>query len=68
MLAEKTNPFTRIGRFVRQTVAEIRKVVTPTVAEWAVWCVGVFVFVITLMVLVTGMDFSLGKTTLWVFG
>lgn len=67
-MAEKTNPFTRIGRFVRQTVAEIRKVVTPTVVEWAVWCAAVFVFVMTLMALVTGMDFGLGKTTLWVFG
>lgn len=61
-------PFTNVGRFVRQTIAEIRKVVTPTVREWAGWIVGVFAFVLLLMVLVTGMDFGLGKLTLYIFG
>lgn len=53
---------------MRQTIAEIRKVVTPTVREWAGWIVGVFVFVLLLMALVTGMDFGLGKLTLYIFG
>ena len=71
----KNNPFVRIGqgflgviRFVKQVVAEIRKVVTPTVREWVGWIVGVFVFVLLLMALVTGMDFGLGKLTLFIFG
>lgn len=63
-----TKPFITIGRFIRQTVNELRKVVTPTVREWAGWIVGVFVFVLLLMALVTGMDFGLGKLTLFVFG
>lgn len=63
-----TKPFIAIGRFVRQTIAELRKVVTPTVREWAGWIVGVFVFVLLLMALVTGMDFGLGKLTLYIFG
>lgn len=61
-------PFTIIGRFIRQTIDEIRKVVAPSVREWAGWIVGVFAFVLLLMVLVTGMDFGLGKLTLFVFG
>lgn len=61
-------PFITIGRFTRQTIDEIRKVVTPTVREWAGWIVGVFVFVLLLMALVTGMDFSLGKLVLHIFG
>lgn len=61
-------PFITIGRFTRQTIAEIRKVVTPTVREWAGWIVGVFAFVLLLMVLVTGMDFGLGKLVLHIFG
>lgn len=61
-------PFIAIGRFTRQTIDEIRKVVTPTVREWAGWIVGVFVFVLLLMALVTSMDFGLGKLTLFVFG
>lgn len=63
-----TKPFTNIGRFIRQTISELRKVVTPTVREWAGWIVGVFVFVLLLMALVTGMDFGLGKLTLYIFG
>lgn len=63
-----TKPFIAIGRFTRQTVDEIRKVVTPSVREWAGWIVGVFVFVLLLMALVTGMDFGLGKLTLFIFG
>lgn len=63
-----TKPFITIGRFIRQTVNELRKVVTPTVREWADWIVGVFVFVLLLMALVTGMDFGLGKLTLFIFG
>lgn len=63
-----TKPFITIGRFIRQTVNEIRKVVTPTVREWAGWIVGVGVFVLLLMALATGMDFGLGKLTLFIFG
>lgn len=61
-------PFITIGCFIRQTVDELRKVVTPTVREWVGWIVGVFVFVLLLMALVTGMDFGLGKLTLFIFG
>lgn len=71
----KNNPFARIGqgflgviRFVKQVVDEIRKVVTPTVREWVGWCVVSGIFVLLLMALVSGMDFGLGKLTLWVFG
>lgn len=36
--------------------------------EWAGWCVASGIFVLLLMALVSGMDFGLGKLTLWVFG
>lgn len=63
-----TKPFITIGRFTRQTIDEIRKVVTPTVREWAGWIAAVFIFVLLLMALVTGMDFGLGKLVLHIFG
>lgn len=73
--AKKNNPFIKVGqgflgvgRFVKQIVDEIRKVVTPTVREWIGWCVASGIFVLLLMALVTGMDFGLGKLTLWFFG
>lgn len=57
-----------IGRFIRQMADELVKTVTPTVREWELWCMAVAIFVLALMILVTGMDFSLGKLTLWLFG
>ena len=43
-------------------------VVTPTSKELFFWALAVFIFVLFLMALVTGMDFGLGKLTLWIFG
>ena len=42
--------------------------VTPTAKELFFWSLGEFIFVVLLMLLVTGMDFGLGKLVLWVFG
>ena len=64
----KPNVFMRIGLFIKQIIDELRKVVTPTAKELFFWSLGVFIFVVLLMLLVTGMDFGLGKLVLWVFG
>lgn len=61
-------PFAAIGRHVTQTVGELRKTVTPTVREWAGWSMAAFMFVLLLMTLVTGMDYGLGRLTLFIFG
>ena len=66
--AVKPNVFMRIGLFIKQIIDELRKVVTPTAKELFFWSLGVFIFVVLLMLLVTGMDFCLGKLVLWVFG
>ena len=66
--AVKPNIFMRIGLFIRQIIDELRKVVTPTSKELFFWALAVFIFVLFLMALVTGMDFGLGKLTLWIFG
>ena len=66
-LKQSRNPFLTIGRYVRQVIDETRKTVTPTAREWLAWSIAAFVFVILLMILVTGMDFGLGKLTLMVF-
>lgn len=49
-------------------VDEIGKVVTPTVAQWAGWCLAATVFALLLMMFVTGTDLGLGRLTLRVFG
>lgn len=66
--AVKPNVFMRIGLFIKQIIDELRKVVTPTAKELFFWSLGVFIFVVLLMLLVTGMDFGLGKLVLWVLG
>lgn len=66
--AVKPNVFMRIGLFIKQIIDELRKVVTPTAKELFFWSLGVFIFVVLLMLLVTGMDFGLCKLVLWVFG
>ena len=63
--AVKPNVFMRI---IKQIIDELRKVVTPTAKELFFWSLAVFIFVLLLMALVTGMDFGLSKATLWVFG
>ena len=66
--AVKPNIFMRLGLFIKQIIDELRKVVTPTSKELFFWALAVFIFVLLLMALVTGMDFGLGKLTLWIFG
>ena len=66
--AVKPNIFMRIGLFIKQIIDELRKVMTPTSKELFFWALALFIFVLFLMALVTGMDFGLGKLTLWIFG
>ena len=66
--AVKPNVVMRIGLFIKQIIDELRKVVTPTAKELFFWSRAVFIFVLLLMALVTGMDFGLGKATLGIFG
>lgn len=66
--AVKPNVFMRIGLFIKQIIDELRKVVTPTAKELFFWSLAVFIFVLLLMALVTGMDFGLVKATLGIFG
>ena len=66
--AVKPNIFMRLFFFIKQIIDELRKVVTPTSKELFFWALAVFFFGLLLMALVTGMDFGLGKLTLWIFG
>ncbi len=65
--AEQRGFFARIALFLRQVVAELRKVVTPTRRELLSYTLVVLVFVI-MMALVTGFDFGFGWLVAAVFG
>ncbi|MCV2395588.1 preprotein translocase subunit SecE [Actinotalea sp. M2MS4P-6] len=60
--------FARIALFVRQVVAELKKVVRPTRTELVRYTTVVLVFVAVIMAFVTGVDLAIGSFVGWVFG
>ncbi len=60
--------FARIALFVRQVIAELKKVVRPTRSELITYTSVVLVFVAVIMAFVTVLDLGIGKLTFWVFG
>ena len=66
--AERRNPFARIALFLRQVMAELRKVVTPTRRELFNFTAVVLVFVLIMMGLVWGLDQIFSWLVNWAFG
>jgi preprotein translocase subunit SecE len=62
------NPFTRLGRFAREVVAELRKVIYPTRNELVTYTVVVIVFVAIMVTVVGLLDLGFTKAVLYVFG
>ena len=65
---EKRGLFARIAIFVRQVIAEVKKVVRPTRSELLTYIAVVLVFVLAVMAYVGVLDFAFGKLVLWTFG
>jgi len=65
---EKVGFFGRIGRFVREVVAELRKVIWPTRNELLTYTAVVLLFVTAVMAIVSGLDYVYAKGVLFVFG
>lgn len=66
--SERPNIFARIALYVRQVIAELRKVVTPTRSELINFTIVVTVFVLVCMAFVAGVDYVFGRFVLAVFG
>ena len=64
---DRLGPFARLRRFMRQVVSELKKVVRPTRQELLTYTSVVLVFVLAVMVFVSGLDFSFGKLVKWAF-
>ena len=60
--------FGRIGRFFREVVAELRKVIWPTRKELLTYTAVVVSFLSVITAIVVGLDFAFAKGVLWVFG
>lgn len=57
-----------LALFIRQVLAELRKVVWPTRNELVTYTTVVMVFVVVVMAFVSALDVGLGKIILLVFG
>ena len=66
--ATRLGLFARIARFVRQIVAELKKVVRPTREDLLRYSGVVIVFVAIVMAFVTLIDLGAGSLVGWVFG
>jgi len=64
----KRSFFARVALFVRQVVAEIKKVTTPTRAELGKLTTVVLVFVAVFTAVVFLLDLGLGAAAAWLFG
>ena len=64
---ERLGPYARLRRFLRQVVSELKKVVRPTRQELLTYTSVVLVFVLAVMVYVSGLDYSFGKLVKWAF-
>ena len=64
----RPNPLARLVLFVRQVVAELRKVIWPTRNELVTYTSVVLVFVVVMVSIVSLFDFAFTKAVLAVFG
>lgn len=64
----KRGPFARLTLFIKQVLAELRKVVTPTRKELLSYTGVVLVFVVIMMALVSAFDAVFATAVLFVFG
>ncbi|HEX6969316.1 MAG TPA: preprotein translocase subunit SecE [Micromonosporaceae bacterium] len=65
---DRVGIFGRVARFIREVVAELRKVIWPTRKELLTYTAVVVVFVAAIMAIVVGLDYAFAKGVLWVFG
>ncbi|MDN5759450.1 MAG: preprotein translocase subunit SecE [Tomitella sp.] len=62
------NPFARIMQFLREVVAEMKKVIWPTKNEWFTYTIVVLVFIVAILGMTTGLDIGFGKAVSMLFG
>lgn len=60
--------FARLFRFLKEVVAELRKVIWPTRKQMITYTAVVLVFVAFMVALIAGIDFGLAKGVLALFG
>ena len=64
----KGSVFSRIGLFIRQVIAELRKVIWPTRKELIAYTTVVVVFVLVMAGIIAAFDYVFTKGVLLIFG
>jgi preprotein translocase subunit SecE len=62
------NVFSRLALFLRQIVAELRKVIWPTRKELIAYTTVVMIFVLVMAGIIAGLDYVFTRAVLFVFG
>jgi preprotein translocase subunit SecE len=62
------NVFSRLGLFIRQVIAELRKVIWPTRKELIAYTTIVVVFVVVMAGIIAGLDYIFTKGVFFIFG
>ncbi|MGL4305926.1 MAG: preprotein translocase subunit SecE [Mycobacteriaceae bacterium] len=65
---DRRNPFVALITFLRQVVAELRKVIWPNRKQMVTYTAVVLVFVTFMVALIFGLDTGFAKGVLWLFG
>ncbi|MEV0249143.1 preprotein translocase subunit SecE [Nocardia sp. NPDC050712] len=62
------NPFKRLSKFLREVIAELRKVIWPNRKQMVTYTTVVLVFVIFMVAFISGLDVAFIKGVNWLFG
>ncbi|RJO76513.1 preprotein translocase subunit SecE [Nocardia panacis] len=62
------NPFKRLIKFLREVIAELRKVIWPNRKQMVTYTSVVLVFVIFMVAYISGLDLAFIKGVNWLFG
>ena len=54
--------------FLRQVMAELRKVIWPTRRELRTYTIVAMMFILVMVVIVTSLDYAFTKLVFWAFG
>ena len=62
------NPIAFVWNYLKQVVAELRKVIWPNRKQMISYTMVVLVFLAFMVALIGGVDLGVGKLVMWVFG
>ncbi|MGV9665862.1 preprotein translocase subunit SecE [Nocardia niigatensis] len=62
------NPFKRLVKFLKEVIAELRKVIWPNRKQMVTYTSVVLVFVIFIIAYISGLDLAFIKGVNWLFG